>query len=95
MSNKNFDIRKTFEIFWREPLSVITEGLFQLVNIKDNIFSQKPSLNIDFVDNKTQITVVNSDKMYSLLKTVMYRRKQKALKAQNSQSEKSLSMKEL
>lgn len=74
MANKKFDIRKTFDIFWREPLSVITEGLFQLVNIKDNIFSKKPSVNIDIIDNKTQITVVNSDKMYNLFRTVMYRK---------------------
>lgn len=75
MANKKFDIRKTFEIFWKEPLSVITEGLFQLVNLKDNIFSKKPSLNIDMVNNKTQITIVNSDKMYNLFQTVLYKKK--------------------
>ena len=89
MAEKKFDIRKTFEIFWREPLSVITEGLFQLVNLKDNIFSQKPSLNIDIVDNKTQITVVNSDKMYTLFRTVLMRRQHKR------DGNKPLSMKEL
>ena len=89
MAEKKFDIRKTFEIFWREPLSVITEGLFQLVNLKDNIFSQKPSLNIDIVDNKTQITVVNSDKMYTLFRTVLMRRQRKR------DGNKPLSMKEL
>jgi hypothetical protein len=74
MAGKKFDIRRTFEIFWTEPLSVITEGLFQLVNLKDNIFSKKPSVNIDIVNNKTQITVINSDKMYTLFRTVLRKR---------------------
>ena len=63
---KKFDIRKTFDIFLREPISVLTEGLFQLVNIENNIFNQKPYVNVDFVNRKTQITVVNSEKMYNL-----------------------------
>lgn len=82
---KKFDIRKTFEVFFREPLSILTEGLFQIVNIQTNIFANKPSVNIDFLDKKTQITVVDSDKMYNLFQTVMYKKrlkeqKEKALK---------------
>ena len=74
---QKFDIRKTFEIFLREPLSVLTEGLFQIVNIKTNIFSNKPSVNIDIVNKKTQITVVDSDNMYNLFQTVLYKRRLK------------------
>ncbi len=74
---KKFDIRKSFEIFWREPLSVLTEGLFQLVNIEDNIFSKKPAVNIDIVNRKTQITVVNSDKMYNIFQNVLFKNKLK------------------
>ncbi len=77
---KKFDIRKSFEIFWTEPLSVLTEGLFQLVNIENNIFSQKPAVNIDFVNRKTQITVVNNEKVYNLLKRVLFRNKLKQSK---------------
>jgi len=82
---KKFDIRKTFEIFLREPLSVLTEGLFQIVNLKSNIFSNPPTVNVDFVNKKTQITVVDSDNMYNLFQTVLYKRrlqeqKEKALK---------------
>ncbi len=77
---KKFDIRKSFEIFWREPLSVLTEGLFQLVNIEDNIFSKKPSVNVDFVNKKTQITVVNSEKMYNIFQNVLYKNKLKEQK---------------
>ena len=77
---KKFDIRKTFETFLREPLSILTEGLFQIVNIQANIFNQESSFNIDFVNNKTQLTVVNNDKMCNLFQTVLYKHKLKAAK---------------
>lgn len=72
---KNFDIRKTFETFMKEPLSILTEGLFQIVNIQSNIFNQESSFHVDFVNNKTQLTVVNNDKMYNLFQTVLYKKK--------------------
>lgn len=77
---KKFDIRKTFETFLREPLSILTEGLFQIVNIQSNIFSQESSFNIDFVNNKTQLTVVNNEKMCNLFQTVLYKQRLKAAK---------------
>ena len=77
---KKFDIRKTFDIFLREPISILTEGLFQLVNIENNIFNQKPYVNVDFVNRKTQITVVNSEKMYNLFQKVLFKRKLKEQK---------------
>lgn len=77
---KKFDIRKTFETFLKEPLSILTEGLFQIVNIQANIFNQESSFNIDFVNNKTQLTVVNNDKMCNLFQTVLYKQKLKAAK---------------
>lgn len=77
---KKFDIRKTFETFLREPLSILTEGLFQIVNIQSNIFSQESSFNIDFVNNKTQLTVVNNKKMCNLFQTVLYKQRLKAAK---------------
>lgn len=84
---KKFDIRKTFEIFWKEPLSILKVGLFQIVNLQSNIFNQKPVVNIDFMKDKTQITVVDSDKMYNLFQTVLFKRKLK------EQQEKALSTK--
>ncbi len=74
---KKFDIRKTFETFLKEPLSILTEGLFQIVNIQSNIFNQESSFNVDFVNNKTQLTVVNNEKMYNLFQTVLYKKKLK------------------
>lgn len=72
---KKFDINKSFDLFWREPLSILTEGLFSLVNIQSNIFGAKPSVNIDMVDKKSQITVVNSERMYNLFQTVLYKKR--------------------
>ncbi|MEE3349385.1 MAG: hypothetical protein VZR09_05030 [Candidatus Gastranaerophilaceae bacterium] len=77
---QKFDIRKSFEIFWREPLSILKEGLFQIVNIQsaENIFEKKPAVNIDFMkDGRTQITVVDSDKMYQLFQTVLLKQRLK------------------
>ena len=78
---KKFDIRKTFETFLKEPLSILTEGLFQIVNIDSpNIFSKETSFNIDFVNNKTQLTIVNNQKMANLFQTVLYKSRVKAAK---------------
>ena len=73
---KKFDIRKTFEMFLKEPLSVLTNGLFQIVNIEgENFFAKEKSFNIDFVNGKTQLTLVNNQKMYNLFQTVLYKKK--------------------
>ena len=77
MKKKNFDINKSFELFWREPLSILTEGLFKLVNIQTNIFKAKPSISVELDNKMAQITVVNSDKMYNLFRTVLYKRQLK------------------
>jgi hypothetical protein len=77
---KKFDIRKTFETFLKEPLSILTEGLFQIVNIESNIFNQESAFHVDFVNNKTQLTVVNNQKMYNLLQTVIYKSRKKAIR---------------
>lgn len=81
---KKFDIRKTFETFLKEPLSILTEGLFQIVNIESNIFNKESSFHIDFVNNKTQLTVVNNEKMYNLFQTVLYKKKIKEQKEKAS-----------
>ena len=77
---KKFDIRKTFETFLREPLSILTEGLFQIVNINvpnKHLFNSdtESCFNIDIIKNKKQITVINNEKMYNLFQTVLYKRK--------------------
>lgn len=74
------NIFKTFEIFLREPLSILKDRFVQIVNINSNYATQS-HINVDLLDKKAQITVFNSDKMYHLLQTVMYKQKVKA--AQN------------
>ena len=64
----------------KEPLSILTEGLFQIVNIQSNIFNQESSFSIDFVKNKTQLTVVNNEKMCNLFQTVLYKKKVQEVK---------------
>ena len=76
---KKFDIRKTFETFLKEPLSILTEGLFQIVNIETgNVFEK--SFNIDFMHNKTQLTIVNNQKMYNLFSTVLHKKRVQEIK---------------
>lgn len=71
------NIFKSFEIFLREPLSILKERIIQIVNVNSNFVSQ-PGLNVEFLDKKTQVTVINSDKMYNLLQTVLYKQEIKA-----------------
>lgn len=74
------NIFKTFELFLREPLSLFRQGLIQLVNIQDNIFAKQSSINVDLLKNKAQITVINNEKVYNLLRLVTHRTKQKSEK---------------
>lgn len=68
------NIFKTFEIFLREPLSIIKDRIIQIVNINSDLLTTS-SVNVDMLNNKTQITVVNSEKMYNLFQTVLYKKK--------------------
>ena len=72
------NIFKTFEIFLREPLSIIRKSIIQIVNINSNLVSSS-AVDVDMIDGKAQITVVNSDKMYNLLKTVQKKREDKVV----------------
>lgn len=68
------NIFKTFEIFLREPLSILTEKIIQIVSVNSSLVAQS-SVNVEILDKKTQITVVNSEKMYNLFQTVLYKQK--------------------
>lgn len=72
------NIFKTFEIFLREPLSLIKERLIQIVNVNSNFVTQS-SVNVELLDRKAQITVVNSEKMYNLFQTVLQKQEAKAV----------------
>jgi len=76
------NIFKTFEIFLREPLSILRNRLIQIVSVQSGGHSPQYSVNAEFLDKKTQITVVNSEKVYHLLQTVMYKQRIKEEKEQ-------------
>lgn len=72
------NIFKTFETFLKEPLSILRDNFIQIVSIQtNNIFEKKPSVDVDMTKDKTQITVVNNEKLYNLLTLVNRRVKEK------------------
>lgn len=75
--HNKMDIMKTFEIFLSLPKSIITGEFINILHLdyKDNFFKDKSSVSVDKIGDTTQITVLNNKKVYSLLTTVMYKRK--------------------
>ena len=65
------NIFKTFETFLMEPLSILRDNFIQIVSVHTgNIFENKPSVDVSMMKGKTQITVVNNEKLYNLLSLV-------------------------
>ncbi len=75
--HNKMDIMKTFEIFLSIPRSIISGDFINILHLdyKDNFFKAKSSISVDKIGDTTQITVLNNKKVYSLLTTVMYKRK--------------------
>ena len=72
------NIFKSFETFLKEPLSVLRDNLVQIISIQTgNIFENKPSVDVCFTKEKTQINVVNNEKLYNLLTLVQHRAQKK------------------
>jgi len=71
------NIFKTFEIFLREPLSILRNAFVQIVGVQSGSSSSPFSMSAEFLNKGTQITVVNSDKVYNLLQTAVYKQKLK------------------
>ena len=68
------DILKTFETFFKEPLSILRDNFFQIVSVQTgNIFENKPSVDVSIMKDKTQITVVNNEKLYKFLSIVNHK----------------------
>ena len=81
------NIFKTFEIFLKEPLSILRENIIQIVSIQTgNIFENKPSVDVSLLKDKTQVTVVNNDKLYNLLSMVNHRAEMKKRKSIESKT---------
>ena len=82
------NIFKTFEIFLKEPISILKENFIQIVSVNtENIFENKPSCDASVTKDGAQITVVNNDKLYNLLSMVMYKSKQKQKLTQDKEQE--------
>ena len=63
LKRKNMNIFKTFEIFLKEPLSILRDNFIQIVSIQTgNIFENKPSVDVSLLKHKAQLTVVNNEK---------------------------------
>lgn len=79
------NIFKTFETFLKEPLSVLKSNIIQIVSVQTgNIFANKPSVDVSMLEGKTQITVVNNEKLYNLLSLVKHRQEQKEAENETS-----------
>ena len=69
------NIFKTFEDFLKEPLSILKENFIQIISIQTgNIFANKPSCDVSVMKDKTQITVVNNEKLYKFLSIVNHKK---------------------
>ncbi len=72
-------IWKSFEDFVMTPVSILKGSIIHIVNLKTNLTDRK-SVNVDIMNRNIQINVINSDKMYNLLSTVMYKRRMRELR---------------
>lgn len=74
------NIFKTFEIFLKEPLSILKNNIIQIVSIQTgNIFEHKPSIDVSLLKDRAQINVVNNEKVFNLLSLVTQRAEKKKL----------------
>ncbi len=72
------NIFKTFETFLKEPLSILRENIIQIVSIQTgNIFANKPSVDVSVLKDRTQVTVINNEKVYNLLSMANHRAEMK------------------
>ena len=68
------NIFKTFETFLKEPLSILKDNFIQIISLQTgNIFADKPSVDVSIMKDKTQITVVNNEKLYKFLSLVTHK----------------------
>lgn len=82
------NIFKTFETYLKEPLSILRDNFIQIIGLQTgNIFEHKPSIDVNLTKDKTQITVVNNEKLYNLLSLVTHRAKMKAAKVTAAEKE--------
>ena len=68
------NIFRSFETVLKEPLSILRDNFIQIISIQTgNIFENKPSCDVTLMKDKTQITVVNNEKLYKFLSLVNHK----------------------
>ena len=72
-------ILKSFETFIREPLSILKGKIVSVVNLKSN-YSNEHSVSVDLLNKSIQVNVVNSERVYNLFSTVVYKKKMNRIK---------------
>ena len=70
------DILKTFELFLSAPISIIHKRNIKIIHVETNIFAPHIPVQISF-DDDIRLTVFNNKKVYNLLSSVIYKRKQR------------------
>ena len=72
------NILKTFEIFNREAIKVLTQRVINIFMLETASGNDIKGIFIDHnTKNETQITVVNNPKVYNLLTSTMYKTQKK------------------
>lgn len=92
MKSKN-KIMDSFEEFIAHPLSILKNRIIQITGFKSD-FVESKSINVELDDNTIRINCINSESAYSLLSSVIYKRKklqeQKRLEKNENQNGKIL-----
>lgn len=70
------NILKTFELFLSTPISIIQKRDIKIMHVETNIFANQLPIDVSF-DDDIQLTVYNNKKVYKLLSSVLYKRKQR------------------
>ena len=69
---------KSFEVFLKEPLSLLKRSLVQVVSVQtNNLFASRSAFNVDLINDKTQVTIVNNERMFNIVQSALYRQKMK------------------
>lgn len=73
MKSKN-KIMDSFEEFIAHPLSILKNRIIQITGFKSD-FVESKSINVELDDNTIRINCINNESAYSLLSSVIYKRK--------------------
>lgn len=71
------NILKSFELFWSFPKKLFEKKFIKVVHVETaNADTTADSVQTEFTDDTLQFNVYNNQKVYSLLTSVLYKKKQ-------------------